>query len=427
MTTLDILPVELLTEILSELANADLFSTSLVSHRLHDLSMPLLYQAPVLRDAGCKTFRPLLKIFLWTILTPGREFLATHVRALTWRWDRNPSTRRCPSEDTILNPVALRLGVCPGLDSEDVTFLLLIHLLPHLRVLTLTPPVKYSIFTKLLGSHDISPTVTLPVNLEAASTVGPLLLSLHEFHSPAVRYYRGIGYRILIMVLMLPAISHVDVHLWDDSSLLPKETESVAASSVRKLRLARGGRVPRYLFRLLKVATVLTHFSYSTIRLRSTFTHKTLFMAMRPLRFSVVNLHLDIQLRLDDTHQSADAEYDGSWSLQEWSLLRTLSCSLVGLVARPRLVVAANLGLFLPASLRELEVREDHCWPYAMVVDEVVELLGQKMAAVPVLERVAVMPVAQVAAMPVDPQVLEKLSDACEAAGVTLVDISLRW
>lgn len=423
MAVLDKLPSELLAEILSDLSNSDLLSTSLVSHRLHDLSMPLLYQAPVLRDAGPRTFRPSLKIFLWTILTPGREFLATHVRALTWNWDRTRSTRRCPSEDTILNPIALRFGVRPDFDSEDVRLLLLIHLVPHLRVLTITPPVHYSIFMKLLGSYHTSPTDTLPLNLAAASTVGPLLLSLREFRFPLMPRYRGISHRILMMILRLPSISHVDVHITDRDACLVATTKFVAASSsVRKLRLADTNRDFRYLPQLLMVPIALTHFSYSMLRPRPTFDHKNFYKAMRPLRFSVVNLHLDLRLRPEDPYQRAWTGHDVSWSLQEWTVLRTLSCSLVVLLARPRKGVPVDLACLLPVSLRELEIREDVHWPYATVVEVVVELLEQKMAAVPVLERVAVMPMAQV-----DPQALEQLSDACEAAGVSLIDTSLCW
>lgn len=109
MTTIDTLPCELLTEILSHLPDAYLARTALVSRRMHDHSVPLLYRAPVLRYSGRTTLRPALKIFLWTVLTPGRESLTTHVRSLRAYWF---CTKPCPSEDALLDPIASRFG-CP--------------------------------------------------------------------------------------------------------------------------------------------------------------------------------------------------------------------------------------------------------------------------------------------------------------------------
>lgn len=150
MASLNTLPFETLTQILSTLPNADLAHVSRVSSRLCAVAEPLLYKAPYLSERK----RPLLTIFLRTLLLPGRQSLATHVKSFRIDWygvsceQDSPNTPRLPHS--------------PESDVTELIFLL--HLLSSLKILEIVFVDAPSDSTRLLESHDVQPS-TLPLAL----------------------------------------------------------------------------------------------------------------------------------------------------------------------------------------------------------------------------------------------------------------------
>lgn len=417
MAALDNLPSEILTEILSLLTNADLAGTSRLSHRLHDVSLPLLYRAPDLNNVGPVTRLPSLEIFLCTLLTPGNERLATHVRSLHWHCyePERGQTWRFPSEEAIVAPAASRFGLRGSLGTEGGKFVLLIHLLPSLRVLNITPPAARSHFTKLMESHYTARA--LPA---VSPTLPPVLQSLREFHTLHGISGSGISPRTLMALLMLPCITLIDAQILNRNPPPLLAVAGTAASSpIKKLRISHWSASLAYLTVILRVPTALTHFSYSTVRYLHRFQLDDFWTMMQPLRGSVQYLYLDLKLASLETkaHGGQSAR-----SLREWRALRTLSCSMVALLARRQPGMPTRWVDYLPLGLLELEIMEDYNWSFVEVVDELVELLGMKKVVVPALERLAVGTHSernQVA--------LEKLRAAADAAGVTIVESSFYW
>lgn len=130
------------------------------------------------------------------------------------------------------------------------------------------------------------------------------------------------------------------------------------------------------------------------------------------VRGSLEFLHLD----LVRTYVSVSGRETGSFA--EWPMLHTLRCSMRELLGYPG-DADAKIGLaeVLPCGLRRLEVAMDQYWMYASAVDRIVVLLRTKREVVPLLESVA---------MGLwgagDGPHRERLSGACEEAGVELVE-----
>lgn len=158
---------------------------------------------------------------------------------------------------------------------------------------------------------------------------------------------------------------------------------------------------------------------------------------MRPLARTLVSLRLELMLAGPvENGQVNRIETGGTtWSLVEWTALRTLSCSLVALMGVWTAERVGELARFLPRGLIELEVVGDCHWGYAAAVEELVGLVMWKDVLVPCLEKVAVRAqkrVVRAMAQPgMDGEAREMLRSACKAAGVTgvtLVDkISEDW
>lgn len=414
MATLEILPCEMLTEILSHLPIADLTQTSLVSRRFNEVSLPLLYKSPSLRHIGPRTHRQSINIFLWTILTPGRETLTNHVHTLRWHWyNQKRVPRRCPSENALLAPAASHFGLRHSPRSAGAKFVLLIHLLPRLRILRITCPVPSSSFTIFMDSRYLAHT--LPT---ANPALPPVLQSLREFHSPTDQTRRGITHKTLVMLLLLPSIRCIDVQIADIATDSIIAMEGVAAvSTVTEMHLGDRNMAPTHLKIILALPIALTYFSYSTVRQRYDFDLDCFWESMRPLRNTVVYLNLDLKLNGPSyPHQEGQVGVVVNWSLREWCALRTLRCPLVALLGNESPEKDAGLVGFLPARIRELEFWEDGNWSYREVFEQVMHLLDHKMVVVPVLETVAVK------GAEVGSTVQDRLKDACEAVGVKVVD-----
>lgn len=410
MATLNNMPCELLTEIFSYLPSADLARTCLVSRSVCNISTPVLYKSPVLRDSG---LHQSLKMFLLTLLTPGQESLATHVRSLRWTWLRIPY-ELCPRDEALLAPAATRFGLRPFLNKQGSQFVLLIHLLPRLRTLHITPPGQGSSFTEFI---DWGPT--------AQNALRPLQ-SLQEFRTTPVRKRDGVTQKTLMALLTLPCIRLIDVGIALSESLSRLRLATpVASSTLTHLRIRDANAAPAYLGPVLTATAQLTHFSYTMGCHRTSFTLAEFWEYLRPVAATVVNLHLELRLRVMPGHERSRGVVQGEamWSFKQWTALRTLKCTAAAVMGRETGRAVGKLAQVLPRGLRELDVREDENCAYVVLVDEVVEALARMDAVVPCLERVAVRPASSLH----DMASLERLRGACEVAGVAVVKELPKW
>lgn len=422
MAVLNDLPYETLVEILSSLSSVDLAHMSRVSHRFHSIARPLLYKAPCLtKTPDLKTSRPSLEIFVQTLLSPGCETLANHVRSLIWHQDDSQPNHVVPSEgNTALFAAASnRLNLRQLPRSENGEFPLLLHLLPYLQVLTIYPTCDRSLnalieFSSLLSSA----TPTLPIALQ----------SLREFNSPDDV---AISPEMLLTLLGLPRITSINGRIANLPRVPADFSAAARTSSLTKLRITNSTLSHNMLSLALAVPRALTHFSYSTSRVLS-YRRVGTADSLLPMRDSLECLHLKfLHVRQGVARSRAELGRvlccgGGAFtmkgrSLRGWNVLRSLSCSL-GPLLWNGVGVALRLVDVLPGGIREMEILEDCHWAYGEVVNLVVELLEQKEVVVPVLERLAV-----VNTKGEQVEAKEILIVACMNAGVTLVEDSLCW
>lgn len=385
MPTLDTLPYETLTEILSSLSNADLAHISRVSSHLCAVAEPLLYKAPRLSESK----RPSLAIFLRTLLLPGRESLATHVKSLWVDWHRD--WRGHDSLDT------------PGLPHSPEScgteeLVLLLDLLSSLQVLEVLPGNNSSDFTRLLESYD-GQLSTLPLGLQ----------SLREFRC-GILSFRSMSVRTVLTLLRLPCIRSISTPINPENVLiLPLADHTAASSSITDLRISNNLPIAS-LRHLLKDLPALTHFSY-TVFVPDDFDLQAFMPVFELLRNSLQHLHLDIMTD-EEPEMDDDLPFIGG-SLRTWPVLRTLSCALMPLLGKRDEVDTLRLVNVLPPSLRQLGILHDHYWTYAEAMTQAGELVGQMETVVPKLECLAV-----VQNWGSDGVLEAKLNLLCEKAGV---------
>lgn len=219
MTTLETSPHEILTEVLSYLPCSDLAQTARVSHKLHTVSQPLLYTAPCVTSiSGFRTPPSLelqlrtdplsLQLFLRTLLSPGGEVLAGHVRSIRLKWDNTllePPTYLPPNLALIFAAAASRIGLRLDLASQGVQVVLLLHLLPNLCILDLGLPIDSDTVSDYIRQyHDIQPSV--------AADPQPLH-QLREFRCSTGPLDGPIDGKLLLILLVMPNMRTVDVHI----------------------------------------------------------------------------------------------------------------------------------------------------------------------------------------------------------------------
>lgn len=389
MATLNTLPYETLTQILSGLSNTDLAHISCVSSRLCAVAEPLLYRAPCLSE----TKRPSLAIFLQTLLLPGRESLATNVNSLRVDWHGG-----WWGQDSLDTP---RQPHSP--ESHGTGLVRLLHLLSSLQVLEIVPSNASSDFTRLLESYNDGQLSTLPLGLQ----------SLREFRcSPASLC--GLRISTIWTLLRLPCIRSISTPINSENShIMPVAAHPAPGSSITDLRLSNGLRISSLRY-LLNDLTSLTHFSYRAFVLYN-YDLQAFMRALEPLRNTLQHLHLDFMTE-KGPHIDDGLTFVGG-SLQTWPVLQTLSCGLMPLLGKRDEVGTLRLVDVLPPSLRELEILKDHYWTYREAMIQAVELVGQMETVVPKLECLVV-----VRCWDSHRGLEERLARLCEDAGVRYGD-----
>ncbi|KAL0639009.1 hypothetical protein Q9L58_001890 [Maublancomyces gigas] len=410
MAALTSLPFETVVEILSNLSCLDQFSMTRVSRRFQLISEPLLYRSPILTKSrktnGTGSTGSSLGILLRTLLTPGREFLASHVRCLRLMTNEVRADHASYfSTDTFIRItlIASKFGINGPLDSKAAQLMVLLDLLPGLQVLQITALRILSCFTQILNSNIA--TDTLPSGLQ----------SLCEFRSSTAQRSHQISSETLVSYMKLPNIRTITVTSLNYHKSPAIVDAAAGTSGVTHLRFSYAYMPASVLSPVLRVPIALTHFSYSGVA-AGNLAVSSFMAALAPLRASLRSLHLCFRNLGDFKLLYPEG------SLRDWPMLQTLSCPLMPLLGNGKLNGSPRLMDVLPVSLREFEVLKDLYWSVDEEVEQIVEMLKQKESAVPRLAKLAV-----VFGCRRRYSMAHQLEVACKAAGVSFVKESFRW
>lgn len=424
MTDIETFPLEILTEVLSNLPCNDLTQTARVSHKWHMVTQHLLYTSPcvtsisrlsdpLLREIEPRIDPPSLQLFLRTLLSPGGEVLAAKVRSLRLKWDHSdtePLTHLLPNVATILTAaaasVASRIWLPLDLASQGDQVVLLLHFLPHLSILDVSLPVDSDSFSHYIRQYQgVEPGTADPLPLH----------QLCEFHSSQWLQEGIIDPKLLLILLVMPNMRTINVQILSMSFDLPPA--SSCTSSVTKLTLTRTMVSPLALARILNTTVALTHFSYFLISLDSSIDLSQIGAALAPLRRTLEVLEFTIN-KYSYKLSARDTVTGTLGSFRNWPRLHTLHCQLQALLGRRRRSYTPCLVDLLPARLRELEIVPQRHWSSVQERERVLPILRQKKTCAPLLERLAM----ALRTGEDDISLLDELRSACDEASVLLVD-----
>lgn len=405
MALLQRFPPEILDHVWSNLSSADLITVSRVSRHCNVISAPFLYRAPKL-DSDSSTRYLLLR----TLLTPGREWLATHVKSLHVHWnDREAETKDIPASDiALLTLGASRRGLENPFTSEGVQVILLLSLLPSLRVLSMNLiEDDASLLKNMEDDHVDRPLMTLPIRFR----------SLRQFHWASSNMQRSPGISFLLEILSLPDIRIMTVQMGapevcDALHPTPTITSNSLRSSVTHLTFNNGNIADWWIPGVLQIPLALTHLSLEQF-LAAKDRIPDLRIALQPLKSSLQLLHLDycvVGQRKRSTNTIG--------SLRDWPVLRTVRITPGALMVKN---FSPNLADVLPECIRDLEFLSDREWPTEELVPELLVLLEQKDKVAGLRTLRVLMTIRK------SREVIGKLQVACMKAGVVLKEKRFRF
>lgn len=378
-------------DIFSGLDCFDLARVSRVSCHLNTVVEPLLYQ-----DVSLGTRRPSLhvfQLFLRTVLS--RPVLARYVRLLTLSWETPPSPPDARTANKPLSAAAARVGLRYPLHSQGAEIALLLHLLPRLQTLDLSPPAYFDVLDDFLTSQPYLPRAALAPGLQSLRTI----------------HYRSAGcvavdIATLLALLTLPALRTLDIGFVDLEAAEAPPTAAMAVSSSRvtDLRFGFDDANAALLAQVLRIPQALTRLSFEQLGRGDGFSG-ALGAVRRSLEYLVVRLEGD----------------ETVGSLRGWSVLRHVRCSMAALVGASR--DGDVLAGVLPLAIEGLWVEVGAGWLFAEVLRVVERLVGVK--CVYGLVRLEVVVVEREWAQ--RGTGVERVREACEAAGVKLVVRDVGW
>lgn len=414
MDILQSLPNETLGRICMHLSLLDLANLSLVSPLLGAISLPfrvrnlflssstgVAWTSPDTGDGEGSSVEECLR----TLITPGREAIATYIHSLTLVWVHgNPSDFGPPPHQPLSDIALLTQNLSPlnlKAQKPSAQVMLLLLRLTRLRVL------------EIGGAQIVSSKLfklEFPVEIFQTS-----FQFLREF------YYRthgtgcAVSCQTLLLLLGLPCIRSIDVEL-NDTTDIPPGPATAGTSTVTKLVLLGADVQPSILSCLLKIPQALTHFVFST-RSKYHSAEFPLWRALDPLRSTLQHLSLGCHQSpagRDGVRDDQDPGLPYVGSLSQWTQLRILRCSLSLLLGTKIRQNMPRLADVIPPGIHKLEILPDYwSYPAGMVVMEVVHLLEWKMQVVPDLWSVATK------VTNIDEFEIFRL--ACEARGVQMI------
>lgn len=400
MALLESLPDELFVQILSNLPNRDLATTSRVSRRLSNISQPLLYGKPHLTTS--EQHPSSFDLFFHRLLTPTCESLGSLTHCLTIDW-KGHYTRGNNFNLPFHAAVRSRFALGDTTLSDVKLVSLLLQLLPRLQALHL--PLPYVSPSCRFSPHH-------PYMMETLPLPPTLRRFTYEWYAPA----NWINIENLTSLLRLPRITSIATHVTLGQLLIGTPTAlgafaaAAGTSSLTHLTIPSGCSALQPLRCLLGIPRALTHFTYHPSGVDFDFNFAGFGLALLPLKHSLTSLVLDF--RLVDLSWVNRPPITTIGSLRDWAALRSLTCSLPVLLASD----SPGLAEVLPAGIRELEILDDLEPPVGEAVKAVVELLGAK-ELVLALERVGVY-----ACRSKSKRLRKRLRKACWAVGVRFDD-----
>lgn len=408
MTVLDDLPFETFLNIFSSLSTTDLASASLVCQRWHVICEPILYREPDIYRApsSSNSWREPrgIELFLRTLLVPGCERLASHVRGIYLQWWETvvELTPRRRSNLAIIAGAESRFGVTHSslFGSPDSQVVLLMHLLPRLQRLELKPPRNRDAFNDFLDAIDR--TQPLPLSFR----------SLTNFYCDWCDTDTGVSPQAVLALLQLPHMDRLHVNMKGEFGG-PFPANARGTSGVTRLTLGD-----------CEISTTLVGFILSVPRALH---HLQCYGEYKPgfagvlwqLRATLTHLHLGFW--------GAESEPVERLSLREWPVLRDVACPLELLLGCRGVREAWQLAERLPVCIRQLQMLyfefnmeeegeyDSEEEEYRSVLNEVdlfVQLVSKEKHMVPRLEKLSIL--LQGTEMP------ERLRAACEIAGVVV-------
>lgn len=330
---------------------------------------------------------------------------AKYVRSLHVKWD---SQYKSESDISLLTEAASRLGIHLPLTWEDGQLVLLLHLLPRLHGLELSPPGECEdrVLDLIASQTPTIPGTPIPLGLP----------HLRRFRCTPNSAYNGVNTRTLLALFQMPTVRELDVSIIDAGTLAPRDFDAAASTSGITHLLLSGIDLPaQSLTHILAVPAALTHFTYFV---QGTAFHVADFGAsLLPLKHALQMLHLDFY----GLARPWDTPSDGAiGSLRAWPALQTVRGSIMAFLGRGQTPVVAVLADVLPAGITEFEILRDQYWSVAEENDLMMQLVRQKSACVPALKVMAGDFGGRSALRSVG-----ALANACAEEGVVLVDNSM--
>lgn len=394
MAVLETLPDELFAQILEDLPQSDLASTSCVSRRLHNISQPLLYREPHLHitDHHPTSFN----LFFGTLYNPTLEFLGTNVRNLTIDW-KSHNIR--DDDDQLIAAARAHPMLGDKAVSKISLLVLLLPLMPRLQALHL--PLLHHPRSISYWLNPLRPD-TLPPTLRHFTYEWPAPIDFITLEN-------------LLTILHLPHIRSIVIRDISNQSF-PDDTKTLSAaagtSSLTHLTIRSDSTDLQILHPILRIPRALTHFTYQPVLVCGSFSFVKMGLALRPLQHSLTSLLLDFR-KLRANWQRRRPTTIGS--LRDWAALRTVTCTLDVLIASD----SHGIAMVLPPGIREVDILNHDEIPLGEAVKEVVALLAAA-EMVPGLHRVRVY-----AGRMKSKRLRRRLRKACWAVGVAFDDESI--
>lgn len=407
MAVINNLPFELVEQIVSFLPFPDLVNSTLVSKSFRAVSQPLLFKS--CRVVANRASPDGIKDFLCSLLAPGHESLANRVQYLTIACRIASSTGRLTTDQIrriAHSGVRVTEGGISNQDiSQDALVIVLLQLLPRLQVLDIGKLQTHQRFQQLLRKlYPVNPT-DLPVALQ----------SIREFRCFRQHPYGGISVRALGMLLDLPLLRTAKVHIIE--TYLGNAIETTPTSNVTDLTVSYHMATDWSLGMILGRIKVLERLSYNITNSVVDLHAVQLAEALQPHMNTLCYLRLDCFSLIES---STAVSMIGS--LRNWPSLHTLVTSLLPFLGTGLHHPSPRLVNLLPRGLRRLEILRDLYWSQAEAVTSIRDVLMEKEQMVPLLEMVAVFPIAP--SMAVFNTIL---NFSCVSANVTLAFDTSGW
>lgn len=413
MAILTSLPVEILTQIFSNLATTDLAHISELSHHLHDVVQPIIF-----KDISLVTSEytyhvnfaatASLKLFLRTFLSPRYKAQHGSVRHLTLQWGQLPKNWPTVSDTDDPSDLAVTRRVQPEqISMVCAEFGLLLHFLPRLHTLHLTSLDEITTF-----DHFMENQFDYPRRINATA-----LQTLEVFRCTA-DVFAGVRPKTLLILLTLPRIQIIETPLEEYREFT--ETSPAPASTIKALGLTCPQSMPDHMEVLFSRAPMLQQLLFCTsgpdISLVKVGT------ALAPLRASLETLQL--QLTYDKSSDNNDADFEDGpephtiGSFRDWPKLTTIRCTFMALLGRELRENTPLLANVLPVGIHRLEILYDRYWARGEVLHQLLQLI-QYHELVPQLGIVAVNMKGR---KNKHKRMWKKLDDECKLKGVVLLE-----